>query len=171
MLPLLNQSALEEEPVTLACRLNKPAQQVTWFRDGVQISPSDERFEMRTEACNYTLSIDKSEIKDTGMFTMRVGEVESSATVIVYGETTKQPLLLLLLCSLERWMQAVFTIVLLESCSDCCSLGLLNKMDDFCGVVFGGTMLKLAMFEESSNNFGLEVFSDTVRTRFGKGGR
>ena len=89
VLPLLNQSAVEEDPVTLACRLSKPNQKVIWFKDEVQISETDDKYQMGTSACNYTLTLPQASIDDTGMYKIKVEELESSATVIVYGERKK----------------------------------------------------------------------------------
>ena len=89
ILPLLNQSAVEEDPVTLACRLSKPNQKVIWFKDEVEISETDDKYQIQTSACNYTLTLPQASIDDTGMYKIRVDELESSATIIVYGEGKK----------------------------------------------------------------------------------
>ncbi len=89
VLPLLNQSAVEEDTVTLACRLSKPDQHVTWFREDVAIAHADRKYEMRSEACNYTLTIPRACVEDTGMYRVQVGQLESAATVIVYGENRR----------------------------------------------------------------------------------
>ena len=90
VLPLLNQSAVEEDSVTLACRLSKPNQKVTWFKDDLELSQTDARYEVERSACNYTLTLPQASIDDTGMYKVKVGELESSATVIVYGEGMRE---------------------------------------------------------------------------------
>ena len=70
----------------LACRLSKPDQHVTWYKDDAPLSTTDEKYQMQTSACNYTMCIPKSSVDDTGMYKVTVGEVQSTATIIIYGK-------------------------------------------------------------------------------------
>ena len=90
VLPLLNQSAVEEDPVTLACRLSKPNQKVIWFKDDVEISETEDKYQIQTSACNYTLTLPQASIDDTGMYKISVDELELLSLFMVSEENNEQ---------------------------------------------------------------------------------
>ena len=74
-----------DETVTLSCELSKPGQEVTWLRNNVPISLSDEHFEIVNKDCSYQLHIGKITQEDKGDNQVRIGELECSAKVTVMG--------------------------------------------------------------------------------------
>ena len=83
--PLENKEVKIDETVTLSCELSKPGQEVTWLRNNVPISLSDEHFEIVNKDCSYQLHIGKITQEDKGDYQVRIGELECSAKVTVMG--------------------------------------------------------------------------------------
>ena len=74
-----------DETVTLSCELSKPGQEVTWLRNNVPLSLSDERFEIVNKDCSYQLHIRKVTQEDEGDYQVRIGDLECTAKVTVTG--------------------------------------------------------------------------------------
>ena len=74
-----------DETVTLSCELSKPGQEVTWLRNNVPLSLSDERFKIVNEDCSYQLNIGKVTLEDEGDYQVRIGDLECTAKVTVMG--------------------------------------------------------------------------------------
>ena len=74
-----------DETVILSCELSKPGQEVTWLRNDVPLSLSDERFEIVNKDCSYQLHIGTVTQEDEGDYQIRIGDLECTAKVIVTG--------------------------------------------------------------------------------------
>ncbi|XP_019626725.1 PREDICTED: titin-like [Branchiostoma belcheri] len=67
---------------TYEVELNKPDMNVFWFRENVRIVPSDE-IEIRSKGNAYTLVLHKRKLSDAGEIRFSVGELSSTAQLIV----------------------------------------------------------------------------------------
>jgi len=84
--PLKAARAPEHGKATLSCRLSKPNKKVTWFKNGVELSPAEAaRYSIVGADCEYTLTIDDCSLDDTAEYSMRCGDIETSATLTVDG--------------------------------------------------------------------------------------
>ena len=91
-LPLQDQRVVEEHSTVFSCQLSKPRsnRHVKWFKDGKEISPDDDHFEMGWKHSTHTLCIIKTALEDAAEYTVKIGEVCCSATLVVNGKTTKE---------------------------------------------------------------------------------
>ena len=89
-LPLQDQRVVEEHSTVFSCQLSKPRsnRHVKWFKDGKEISPDDEHFEMGWKHSTHTLCIIKTALEDAAKYTVKIGEVCCSATLVVDGKAT-----------------------------------------------------------------------------------
>ena len=84
--PLKEVRAPEHGKATLSCKLSKPNKTVTWFKNGVELSPTESpRYSIVNEDCEYTITIDDCNLDDTAKYSMRCQDVETSATLTVDG--------------------------------------------------------------------------------------
>ena len=85
-MPIEQQEIYEHEPATFLCKLSKP-HPVTWYRDDTEIKPGDDAFIMGSDGDTYTLTIPSPSLTDAAEYTVKCGDMESSAKLIVYGKT------------------------------------------------------------------------------------
>jgi len=94
--PLKEVRTPEHGKATLSCRLSKPNKKVTWFKNGVELSPTDQpRYSVVSDDCEYTLTLDDCHLDDTAQYSMTCQDVETSATLTVDGTYRARPVLLL----------------------------------------------------------------------------
>ena len=87
MEPLKEVRAPEHGKATLSCKLSKPNKKVTWFKNGVELSPTETpRYSIVNEDCEYTITIDDCSLDDTAKYSMRCENIETSATLTVDGK-------------------------------------------------------------------------------------
>jgi len=85
--PLKNAKAPEHGRATLTCKLSKPNKPVVWFKNGVELTPSESpRYSAVNEDCEYTLTLDDCGLDDTAEYSMRCQDIETSATLTVDGK-------------------------------------------------------------------------------------
>ena len=82
--PLKDKKVKEEETATFECELSKPVKEVTWLRNGEPLSP-DDRVKVTSDGKKHTLTIDKAIVDDATKYTIKIGDVESSAKLTVEG--------------------------------------------------------------------------------------
>ena len=89
-LPLQDQRVVEEHSTVFSCQLSKPRsnRHVKWFKDGKEISPDDDHFEMGWKHSTHTLCIIKTALEDAAKYTVKIGEVCCSALLVVDGKAT-----------------------------------------------------------------------------------
>jgi len=84
--PLKEVRAPEHGKATLSCKLSKPNKKVAWFKNGVELSPTEApRYTIVSEDCEYTVTIDDCQLDDTAKYSMRCHDIETSATLTVDG--------------------------------------------------------------------------------------
>eukprot|EP00096_Caligus_rogercresseyi_P014915 TRINITY_DN737_c0_g1_i1.p2 TRINITY_DN737_c0_g1~~TRINITY_DN737_c0_g1_i1.p2 ORF type:complete len:893 (-),score=284.60 TRINITY_DN737_c0_g1_i1:6951-9629(-) len=75
--------------VKLSCKVDNDGCRVKWYKDGVEVKPSDTRFLIEQEGGDCNLTIREAEISDTGTYTCKIeefakeGEGETSCEVSV----------------------------------------------------------------------------------------
>ena len=89
VMPIEQQETYENEEVTFVCKLSKP-NPVTWYKDDQEVKPGDDAFIMASDGDKYTLTIPSPTLGDAAEYTVKCGDMESSAKLIVYGKKTVQ---------------------------------------------------------------------------------
>ena len=83
VMPLDDQEVLEGEPATFEIHTNKPHKKVTWFKDDKEIKPNDKRYRFTDIDSTHTIKVKESELSDTGKYTIKCDNIESTATLTV----------------------------------------------------------------------------------------
>ena len=87
--PLKGITITEDESVTLECELSKPDQKVKWFKNGKEIKPDKKRGILsKTDGRKHSLIIPKTEMGDAAEYSVKCGEEETEAKLIVEGRIT-----------------------------------------------------------------------------------
>ena len=60
--------------------------QVTWYKEGKQISPSDKHYKISDEDCTYKLVILDCTQDDQCQYTMKCGDLSTTAKLTVEGK-------------------------------------------------------------------------------------
>jgi len=83
IIPLSDMETIENKTVTFECELSKPDQKVTWLKDGAELSLSDTHYKITSDEGKYTLTIFNCTLDDTAEYTIKCGDVSSSAKLTV----------------------------------------------------------------------------------------
>jgi len=84
--PLKEVRVPERSKATLSCKLSKPNKKVTWYKNGVELSPTElPRCSIVNEDCEYTITLDDCSLDDTAQYSMRCEDIETSATLTIEG--------------------------------------------------------------------------------------
>ncbi len=94
--PLTKQEAMEGKSAVFCCQISKVRsnEHVTWTKDGEQIIPEDEHYEMGWKDLTHTLCLPRVTLQDAASYTMMVDHISSSAQLVVHGEDIVQMYLL-----------------------------------------------------------------------------
>ncbi len=84
-IPLKNISVSDDETAVLSCKLTRPDQLVKWYKDGKVLKGGME-YQITQDSCEYSLKIPKGKPSDAGVYTMKCGQIETSAKVMIKGE-------------------------------------------------------------------------------------
>lgn len=82
---LENTEAMAQETVVLSCELSKPGEEVTWLKNNVPLSMTDDRYETVNQDTTYQLIIPSVTKDDSGEYTVQAGELQSTAQLTVLG--------------------------------------------------------------------------------------
>ena len=83
---LQNQEVSEDEPVSMSCIASEEGHTATWFKAQNKIDDISDKYHVESEGDTFTLTIPKSAVSDSAEYTIRIGDVESSGTLVVNGE-------------------------------------------------------------------------------------
>jgi hypothetical protein len=86
IVPLKDTEVTEGETVTLTCEVNIPDLPARWFKDKVEIFPTDDR-QMSVEGTVHKLTIPKSVLEDEAEYLVVIGGRQSKALLLVEGES------------------------------------------------------------------------------------
>ncbi len=79
-------TALEGDTVTLDAEVSKPDLEGIWYKDEIEILPDvDEKFEITAEGNVHELTVHQVALEDEGEYTVQVGPVSSTSTLLVDG--------------------------------------------------------------------------------------
>ncbi len=81
---LTDQVVMETEPATFLCKLPKP-QQVLWYVDGKPVKEEDENYLIESINDIHSLTVPCATVSNSGKYTVKVGDIESSAKLTVKG--------------------------------------------------------------------------------------
>lgn len=84
--PLSDGHVTEFQNVTLECELSKPNQRVEWFKDGVVLPLDDSHYTITNTDCSYTLQLNNAQMDDDAQYTLKCGDVETTAKITVEGD-------------------------------------------------------------------------------------
>ena len=83
---------LTKKSLKIKCKVDNPAARIKWYKDGVEIKPSDANFLMENDDGELTLTIREAKLSDAGKYTCKIeefgaeGEGETSCDVTVGGK-------------------------------------------------------------------------------------
>ncbi|XP_058472406.1 obscurin-like protein 1 [Solea solea] len=83
--PLRDRTALEKHRVILECTVSSPRCDVTWYKDGEELAPS-ERVDMLVDDCSHKLVIQQVAVEDEGSYSIEVGEHTCQAKLMVEAQ-------------------------------------------------------------------------------------
>lgn len=63
-----------KKKVKMRCKMNNPEAKVKWFKDGVEVKPSDTRFLIENNNGEVSLTIRECELEDAGKYTCQIEE-------------------------------------------------------------------------------------------------
>nr|XP_015214698.1 PREDICTED: obscurin-like protein 1 isoform X8 [Lepisosteus oculatus] len=81
----LHKSVAESEPVVLYCELSRPDVDVHWYKDGVEIKPSD-NISVQSDGTMRRLIIQSTNLSDSGMYTCRAGD-----SALIFKVNVREP--------------------------------------------------------------------------------
>ena len=76
---------MAKETAVLSCELSKPGEEVTWLKNNVPLSLSDDRYQIVNQDCTYQLIIPDVTPDDSGEYTVQAGDMQSTAQLTVFG--------------------------------------------------------------------------------------
>jgi len=79
-----DKTCTEYDDVEFTCEVNKPDKTVTWYRDDVQLKPSD-KYQITEENVTHTLKINNVPLEESGEISACVGDDRTSAKLTVKG--------------------------------------------------------------------------------------
>ena len=83
--PLADVKVEEGETIPLECVISKSRQVAAWYKNGVKIKPID-RNKVTVEDKKHILNVVDSEVKDSAEYSVKFGDLESKASVVVEGK-------------------------------------------------------------------------------------
>ena len=85
IVPLKETEVTEGESVTLTCEVNIPDLPARWFKDNVEIFPTDD-CQLKVDGTVHTLTIPKTTLEDEAQYTVWIGGKKSTALMLVEGK-------------------------------------------------------------------------------------
>ena len=82
---LENKDVAENETVDFYCEMTQSGVDVIWLRNGQQLSLSEDRCQIINQDLSYHLVIPNVTGKDRGEYTVKVGDLQSTAELTVHG--------------------------------------------------------------------------------------
>ena len=71
--------------MTLTNELSKPGLEVQWMKNNIPLSLGDSKYETVNQDCTYQLIIPNVTPEDDGEYTIKAGEIQSTAVVAISG--------------------------------------------------------------------------------------
>ena len=80
-----NREAIVNETVEFSCEMTQSGVDVIWLRNGQPLSPTEGRYKIINQDCSYHLIIPNVTTDDIGEYTIKAGEIQSTAVLTVNG--------------------------------------------------------------------------------------
>lgn len=84
-IPLRQITCMEGETVEMVCEVSEDNQPATWLINGKEISPSDD-ISIKVDGKRHVLTIHHARPDDQAVYTVKIGDKESSADLTVKGK-------------------------------------------------------------------------------------
>lgn len=84
--PLKPLKVTQGENATFECKVNKPKAPVTWYKNGVEISPDDEKFSIVQKGAVHQLVVKDCTPDDATEYSAKVADISTDAPLTVKGE-------------------------------------------------------------------------------------
>ena len=82
---LENREATANETVEFNCEITQSGIDVVWLRNGQPLSLTEGRYQITSQDCSYQLVIPNVTTYDVGEYTIKAGEIQSTAVLTVNG--------------------------------------------------------------------------------------
>ncbi len=66
------------------CELSKPVKKVSWLRNGKAVTP-DSRVKVTSDGTKHSLTFTQAKVEDSAKYSVKVGDLESTAKLSVEG--------------------------------------------------------------------------------------
>ena len=86
---LENREATTNQTVEFSCQMTQSGTDVVWLRNGQPLSLTEDRYQIRSQDCSYNLVIPNVTTDDAGEYTIKTGEIQSTAVLTVNGWYTR----------------------------------------------------------------------------------
>ncbi|XP_062390117.1 obscurin-like protein 1 isoform X1 [Sardina pilchardus] len=81
----LHKNIVEQECLTLSCEVSRVDAMTQWYKDGVEVQP-DDNTSLQTEGTERKLTIQASQLSDSGTYTCRAGD-----SVLIFKVNVREP--------------------------------------------------------------------------------
>ena len=81
-----NKEALVDETIEFTCQMTQTGIEVTWLKNNQPLSFTEGRYQVVNKDCSYQLIISQVTLDDGGEYTVKAGELQSTAVLIVNGQ-------------------------------------------------------------------------------------
>ncbi len=89
---LKNKDAFVGETVDFQCEMTQTGLEVTWLKNSEPLSIADSRYQIINRDTTYQLVIPSVTADDSGQYTVKVGDLQSTGILTVYGQYSCQNL-------------------------------------------------------------------------------
>ena len=70
----------------MSCTVSEEGHKAIWFKAQKEIDDTGDKYLVESDGDTFTLTIPKTTVSDTAEYTVRIGDVESSGSLVVKGE-------------------------------------------------------------------------------------
>ena len=82
---LENREATTNQTVEFNCEITQSGIDIVWLRNGQPLSLTEGRYQITSKNCSYYLVIPNVTTDDVGEYTIKAGEIQSTAVLTVNG--------------------------------------------------------------------------------------
>ena len=86
---LENREATTNQTVEFSCEITQSGIDVIWLKNRQPLSLTEGRYEIKSQDCSYHLVIPNVTTNDVGEYTIKAGEIQSTAVLTVNGWYTR----------------------------------------------------------------------------------
>ena len=79
-----DKNIMEKEPISFSVELSKPDVKVSWLKDGLKVSASED-FDIKMDGCIHTLTKKEASLEDAGKYMLVFEDKKTDANLGVTG--------------------------------------------------------------------------------------